>query len=380
LRVTIQHEDLLDGNIKMARVNNKKSDRVRKTLFFCVLSLLIVVTVPLVPYAIDAQAVAEKQIKADNVVALPNPAINLWNEVRQRNAITEGSSQVKSVDSGILINKAGEDWRRFRMEILVPYGAFSMAAVLLSLIAFFLLRGKMLLPEARSGKRILRFTLNQRTAHWFIVGLFWLLAITGLILLYGRIILIPLLGAEGFSITATACKDVHNLMGPLFLFAVLAMFLLFVKDNFFTGADLKWLAKGGGMFGGHVSAGRFNAGEKIWFWLLIIFGLSLCISGLILVFSIFGQGREVMALSHMFHGISALLLISVSFGHIYLGTVGMEGTLESMTTGYVDESWAKAHHDLWYEDMAGASETTESADKNSQAGIVASGIANTSHK
>ena len=375
LRVTNQHEDLLDGDIKMASVNNKKSGRVRKTLFFCVLSLLIVLTAPLIPYAIDAQAVAEKQSKSDNVVALQNPAINLWNEVRQRNAITEGSSQVKGVDSGILINKAGEDWRRFRMEILAPYGAFFMAAVLLSLIAFFLLRGKMILPEARSGKRILRFTLNQRTAHWFTVGLFWLLAITGLILLYGRFVLIPLLGAEGFSITASACKDVHNLMGPLFLFAVLAMFLLYVKDNLFTLVDLKWLAKGGGMFGGHVSAGRFNAGEKIWFWLLIIFGFSLCISGLILVFSIFGQGREVMALSHMFHGISALLLISVSFGHIYLGTAGVEGTLESMTTGYVDETWAKAHHDLWYEDMTGASENTESADKNIQ-GIAAADVSN----
>ena len=359
----------------MVTLHKKISSRIRKTLYFCVLSLFIVLAAPLIPYAIDAQAVAEKQSKSGNVVALQNPAINLWNEVRQRNAVTEGSTQVKSVDSGVLINKTGEDWRRFRMEILAPYGAYFMATVLILIFTFFLLHGKTLLPEARSGKRILRFTLNQRTAHWFTVGLFWLLAITGLILLYGRFVLIPLLGAEGFSITASACKDVHNLMGPLFLFAVLAMFLLYVKDNLFTLVDLKWLAKGGGMFGGHVSAGRFNAGEKIWFWLVIIFGFSLCVSGLILVFSIFGQGREVMALSHMFHGVSALLLISVSFGHIYLGTVGVEGTLESMATGYVDETWAKAHHDQWYEEMTGASDNTESADKNIQ-GIAASGVAN----
>ena len=355
----------------MKTVNDKKISRLRKTFFFCVLSLFIVTALPLIPYAINAYAedlkAGESGMEANKVVALQNPAIDLWNEVRQRNAETQGSSQVKSVDSGILINKTGEDWRRFRMEMLVPYGAYFIAAVLSAIILFFALHGKTLLPDGRSGKRILRFTLNQRTAHWFTAGIFWLLAITGLILLYGRFVLIPLLGAEGFSITASACKEMHNLIGPLFLLAVLAMLVLYIKDNFFNLTDLKWFAKGGGMFGGHVSAGRFNAGEKTWFWLVMIFGFSLCITGLILDFAVFGQGREIMALSHLIHGVSALILISISFGHIYLGTVGVEGTLESMTTGYVDSAWAKSHHDHWYEEMSAASESIESAEKGAQA-------------
>ena len=153
------------------------------------------------------------------------------------------------------------------------------------------------------------------------------------------------------------------------------MLILFVKDNFFNMGDLKWMAKGGGMFGGHVSAGRFNAGEKTWFWLVIIFGFSLSISGLILDFAIFGQGREIMALSHVFHGISALVLISISFGHIFLGTAGVEGTLDSMTTGSVDAAWAKAHHDHWYEEMTGESGEIESDDESVQGDIAQSGIA-----
>ena len=352
-----------------------KSARMRKAFFFSMLSLLFVVAVPLVPYAFDALAVDVTQKKADDVVALQSPAIDLWNNVRQRNGVIEGSSQVKSVDSGILINKTGEDWRRFRLEKLVPYGAYLMGGILAAIVLFYLVKGKTRIPGGLSGKRIPRFTLNQRTAHWFTAGIFWLLGITGLILLYGKFVLIPLLGAEGFSVTAAACKEMHNLFGPLFLLAVLAMLVLFIKDNFFNLGDLKWFAKGGGMFGGHVSAGRFNAGEKTWFWLVMIFGISLGISGLILEFAVFGQGREVMALAHVFHGISALVLISVSFGHIFLGTVGVEGTLESMTTGSVDAAWAKAHHDQWYEEMTAESSEIESGDESVQGDIAQSGIA-----
>ena len=353
----------------MESIKDKKLSRMRKAVYYCALSLLFVLAAPLIPYVIDAQAEDVKTSEADTseaykVVALQNPAINLWNDVRQRNAATEGSSQVKSVDSGILINTGGEDWRRFRMEMLLPYGAYFMAATISAILLFYFLQGKTRLPSGRTGELINRFSLNQRTAHWFAAGIFWLLAITGLILLYGRFVLIPLLGAEGFSITASACKEMHNLIGPLFLLAVLALLVLYIKDNFFNRGDLTWMAKGGGMFGGHVSAGRFNAGEKTWFWLVMLFGFALCITGLILDFAVFGQGREIMALSHIIHGISALLLISVSFGHIYLGTVGVEGTLEGMTTGYVDASWAKSHHDHWYEEMTADGEGIKPADKD----------------
>jgi len=358
----------------MATVNNKKAARMRKAMYCCLLSLLFVLTVPLIPYAIDVHADDAAMSKTGQPPSLDDPAIDLWNEVRQRNGVSYGSSQTEGVDRGVLINSKGEDWRRFRMEMLLPYGAMFMAAVIGAIMLFYMFHGKTVLTEGRSGKKILRFTLNQRTAHWFTVGIFWLLGITGLILLYGRAVLIPLLGAEGFSVTASACKEMHNLIGPLFLLAVLAMMLLFIKDNFFKLVDLKWFAKGGGMFGVHASAGRFNAGEKTWFWLVMIFGTALCVTGLILDFSVFGQGRELMALAHVIHGISALLLISVSFGHIYLGTIGVEGTLESMTTGYVDTSWAKAHHDQWYEQVAASGEVIDPAQGDSKGSVSGPGV------
>jgi len=331
---------------------DKRQRRKKRYMIFGGVTLLLVLVLPLIPYAIQAATNYYHTPKPlVDPINVPNPGAQLWRDVRQRDGIYVGTTQVQGVDTGVLINKAGDDWRLFRMTKLAPYGAILMGAILAVILLFYLVRRRIRIPGGFSGKKILRFTLSERMVHWFTVLIFWLLAVTGLILLYGRFVLIPLLGLEGFSVTASACKEAHNLFGPLFLFAMLALLITFVKDNIYARGDLKWLAKGGGLFGGHASAGRFNAGEKIWFWLAIILGFALCVTGLILDFAVLGQGRVVMELSHVIHSISALVMISVSFGHIYIGTAGMEGSFSSMANGYVDENWAKSHHDLWYEEV-----------------------------
>jgi len=335
---------------------------------FSLLSLLVLTLVlPLIPYAAaDLGASAGKAV---------NPGTDLWREVRQRDRGVMGTSQVKGVDSGVLINVYGEDWRQFRMQRLIPYGAALMGIVLSVILLFYLVRGPLRIQGGPSGKKIQRFTVFERTTHWFTVSVFWLLALTGLVLLYGRFVLIPLLGADGFGLTASACKEAHNLFGPMFLVAILMLFVTFVKDNFYARGDITWLLKGGGLIGGgHVSAGRFNAGEKIWFWIAVLGGIVLCVSGLILNFAVFGQGREVMELSHVLHGIVALIVITVSFGHIYLGTAGVEGTIDSMTSGYVDEAWAKSHHDRWYAEVKAAA-VEDSETEPAGGGSASTGVA-----
>jgi len=351
-------------------MSSNKQSRIRhhRMVAFSLLSLLVLtLMLPLIPYA-----VAELGDTAGKVV---NPGAELWRDVRQRDRSVVGSTQVKGVDTGVLINVYGEGWRQFRMQQLIPYGAALMGIVLSVILLFYLVRGPLRIQGGPSGNKIQRFTVFERTTHWFTVSVFWLLALTGLILLYGRFVLIPLLGAEGFGLTASACKEAHNLFGPMFLVAILMLFVTFVKDNIYARGDITWLLKGGGMLGGvHVSAGRFNAGEKIWFWIAVLGGTVLCVTGLILDFAVLGQGREVMALSHVLHGIVALLVITVSFGHIYLGTAGVEGTLGSMTTGYVDEAWAKSHHDRWYAEVK-AAETGEDETEPASGGSAASGVA-----
>jgi formate dehydrogenase subunit gamma len=320
--------------------------RVRARLTLPLLALLAFVLIaPLVPYA---AMYAER----GNV---PNPGTALWNEVRQRTGPIDADTQVRGVESNVLINQVGERWREFRSKMLVPAGAWLLLGTLAFLALFRILRGTIPLEGGRSGQLVPRFSVNQRVVHWFAAILFVFLAVTGLVLLYGRFVLIPLLGPEGFSATAAAAKEGHNLFGPIFPFAVLAMLVLFARGNGFRWIDVKWFFKAGGLLKGHpASSGYYNGGQKSWFWMVVLFGIAISVSGLILDFGVFGQGREVMALAHVVHGGVAVVFIAASLGHIYIGTIGMEGAFESMSHGYVDANWAREHHDLWLAEMEAA--------------------------
>jgi len=318
--------------------------RARVTRVLLVL-LAFVLIAPLVPYA---AMYAER----GNV---PNPGTALWNEVRQRTGPIDADTQVRGVESPVLINQVGERWQQFRSDMLVPAGAWLLLGTLAFLALFRILRGRIPLEGGRSGELVPRFSVNQRVVHWFAAILFVFLAVTGLILLYGRFVLIPLLGPEGFSATAAAAKEGHNLFGPIFPFAVLALMVLFLRGNAFNWVDVKWFFKAGGLLKGHpASSGYYNGGQKSWFWMVVLFGIAISVSGLILDFGVFGQGREVMAWAHVVHGGVAIVFIAASLGHIYIGTIGMEGAFESMSHGYVDANWAREHHDLWLAEMQAA--------------------------
>jgi formate dehydrogenase subunit gamma len=279
-----------------------------------------------------------------------SPGAELWREVRQRDGAVTGVSQVKSPGADVLVNVSGQSWREYRMQQLIPVAGIAIVVVLAVIGIFRLLRGRIMLAEGRSGVKILRFTTNQRIAHWATAILFCLLGLTGLAMLLGRKFLIPVFGAEGFGTIAAASKFLHDYLGPLFMFALTWLFVLFVRDNLPSlKIDLQWLLRGGGLFGKHASSDRYNAGEKLWFWLASIVGLAVIISGMVLDFPIFGQTRATMEFYHFVHSIGAVILIVVSFGHIYMGTAALEATFEVMQTGYCDSNWAREHHDLWYE-------------------------------
>lgn len=281
-------------------------------------------------------------------VQVLNPAAELWRDVRQRNAPTAGATQVNGVDTGVLINANGDRWRKYRITQLIPIAGYVLGGVLVALAVFYAVRGKVPIEGGMSGHKLPRYTDYERMIHWFIAGIFLFLGLTGLILLFGRPLLIPLIGKEAFSTIASACKEGHNLMGPLFLLALVLIFIRFVRRNIYQKGDLTWLIRGGGVIGKkHVPSNFFNMGEKSMFWLLVFVGGLIGVSGLVLVSPAFGQGREFMELAHVGHTIAAVLMIAVIFGHIYIGTVGMEGAIEGMKTGYCDLNWAREHHDLW---------------------------------
>ena len=269
---------------------------------------------------------------------------------------------VSELPEGAVMTTTGQHWRKFREDYIRKYAGWFPLGVIGILLLYHLIKGKMRIPGGYSGNTLPRFNINQRVAHWFMASVFIILSITGLIILLGRPLIVPVLGKEVNSVLTSASMQGHNLFGPLFILALLWMFFKFVRGNFFQIVDLKWILKLGGLFGGHVSSSQFNFGEKTWFWMVVLVGILMSVTGILLLFPWLVEDLRWLQLSTILHAGGAILLISVLFGHIYVGTVGMEGSLDSMLKGQVDENWAKAHHDLWYEEVTGKS-ATESTDK-----------------
>jgi formate dehydrogenase subunit gamma len=281
-----------------------------------------------------------------------------WDVVKQGD---QGSTQAQGQEAGQLINVAGEEWRLWRNQWVTPAGAYAIGGTLAILAIFYLIVGQKKLDAPRSGQLIERWKRLDRANHWTVAILFIILAVSGLSLLYGKFFLRDVLGDSLWANYIMLCKLAHNYLGPLFVLGLLFMIVRWMKHNVFNGTDIVWFLKGGGIIGkAHPSAGYMNGGEKVWFWLLTIVGLVVCASGLVMDFQNFGQDRETMQIANLLHGVGSIILIVGSFGHIYIGTLGTEGALEGMKTGYVDETWAKQHHDLWYEEVKKESDKSQS--------------------
>jgi formate dehydrogenase subunit gamma len=272
-----------------------------------------------------------------------------WSDVET----TGQYASVRGRETNVLVEDSGQAWRSLRNGPLTFYGGIILLVIPIMLLTFFAIKGPFRLHEKLSGRLIERFNSAERTVHWTMAFSFLALALTGIIILFGKHILLPIIGASAFSWITVIGKNIHNFVGPLFLFSIVAFFLLYVKDNFLTGRDFEWLSKFGGLLSGnHVPSGRFNGGEKMWFWLsIVVFGLAVSISGLLLLFPNWNTSRELMAQSNLIHASLGTLFMALSLGHIYIGTIGTEGALKGMKEGYVDETWAKEHHALWLDEV-----------------------------
>ena len=256
---------------------------------------------------------------------------------------------------GSRFTTAGEAWRQVRNNWIIPYGGALIFIVALAITLFYWRRGPLggHLPD--TGRKIERFTPFERAAHWSNATAFVVLAVSGLVMAFGKFILLPLIGGTLFGWLSYALKTAHNFAGPLFAVSLLVMIVTFVRDNLPRKGDLVWLAKGGGLLGSQeVPSHRFNAGEKVVFWAgVFVFGLVVVGSGLVMDQLVPGMAylRGDMQIANMIHGTAALLMMTLFLGHIYIGTLGMKGAYSAMRTGYVDEAWAREHHALWADDI-----------------------------
>lgn len=288
---------------------------------------------------------------------------------------SEGTTAVQGPQSGYAIQSTGEQWRLFRNAELQTYGWWALAAIAGLCLLFYLLRGPIRIEGGRSGKLIERFAFTERTGHWVLATAFIVLALTGLNMLYGRETLLPLIGPEAFAALTEGGKWAHFIASFIFMLGLLWIIVQWIPYNLPHWSDFVWLAKGGGFFSKHTHppAKKFNAGQKIIFWLVVLGGISISLSGIALLLpfefamfsktfafinGIFGTelrtdftAMEEMQLSQVWHAIVALFLTAVIIAHIYIGTIGMEGGFEAMGSGKVDLNWAREHHSLWVEEM-----------------------------
>jgi formate dehydrogenase subunit gamma len=289
----------------------------------------------------------------------------MWRAVRD-SGTQPGITSLPGAEMGVLVQpftqypgsrltSAGEAWRQARNNWIIPYGGSLLLIVAGAIGIFYWRKGALGGHQADTGRKIERFTPFERSAHWLNAIAFVTLAVSGVVLAFGKFFLLPVLGLTLFGWLTYALKNIHNFVGPLFAVSLVVVFVTFVRDNLPAKGDLAWVLKGGGLLSGkEVPSHRFNAGEKVVFWGgVFALGLIVIVSGLVLNKLVPGWGdtRGQMQVANMVHGVATVLMMAMFLGHIYIGTIGMKDSFKAMRTGYVDEAWAKEHHEWWYDDV-----------------------------
>ncbi|MBY6160838.1 formate dehydrogenase subunit gamma [Mameliella alba] len=303
---------------------------------------------------------------------------DLWRALRYDAAdikVSAGGEVAK-----VLVQDGGMSWYSFRKNTLAPYGGWLLLGTIGALVLFFLFRGRIRVDEPMTGRTVTRFQAIERFAHWLLAGSFVLLGLSGLLVLFGRFVILPTLGPEVNSQLLIASKFIHNNLAWPFMLGLTMVFVMWVWHNIPDRTDITWFKQAGGIIGkNHPPAKKFNGGQKIIFWSVILLGVSISLSGLSLLFPFelplfaktfailndtglpqwIGFGvlptdlapQEEMQLAQAWHAIVAFLFMAIIIAHIYIGSIGMEGAFDAMGSGEVDEAWAHQHHSIWLDEV-----------------------------
>lgn len=296
---------------------------------------------------------AQEQAQRQAVQPLNNAPV--WRDVRSGDVNAYQTTQVRGTETNVLIQTEGQLWREIRNGPITIYGGWLIVVIAVMIGLFYAWKGPLKVHEKPTGRMIERFNAWERIVHWTTAISFVVLALSGIVMLFGKHILLPVFGYTLFSWLSILCKNLHNFVGPLFVLCTALMVITFIRDNVPRAYDWLWIRKAGGLVSGqHVPSGRFNAGEKGWFWVgVAILGIVVSVTGVILDFpQLVDSARNSMQQANMIHAVAATIFMTLALGHIYLGTIGMEGAYDSMRHGTVDETWAKEHHEYWYKEVA----------------------------
>ena len=263
----------------------------------------------------------------------------------------QGRITIPDQRAATLIQPAGRSWREFHQVTLPWIGAIVILGMLAVLVVFYLLRGMVKIEAGRSGRTVVRFNAFERAVHWMTATCFIILALSGLNITFGKGLLLPLIGPNAFTAWSEAAKYAHNFLSFPFTIGVVLILLMWIGGNLPSKVDAEWIKRGGGIIGGdHPPAYRFNAGQKMIYWIVVLGGGAAAASGYVLMFPFYVTDIAGMQLAQIVHATVGVLFVAAMLAHIYIGTIGMEGAFEAMGEGTVDVNWAKQHHRLWLEE------------------------------
>jgi len=308
---------------------------------------LAVVAITLLVLAVAGAPASAQQPNSVN----PNAAAVKEQQLLEQFGRIQGLGSIPDVKSYVIEQPQGRQWRQYR-ELWLPWiGTIAMFGMIALCLIFFLVRGMVRIQSGRSGINIVRFNVFERFVHWMTATCFGLMALTGLNVTFGRIALLPFVSPDIFSTWSRAAKYVHNFLSFPFTLGVILIFCIWLSGNIPNRIDVQWFKRGGGIVGhDHPPAYRFNGGQKLVYWTVVLAGTVMIVSGYVLIFPFYGTTIAGMQLAQMVHGTLAVLFIAAMIAHAYIGTIGMEGAFEAMEEGTVDLNWAKEHHSLWLEE------------------------------
>jgi formate dehydrogenase subunit gamma len=307
---------------------------------------VIVGALALLVLAIGAQPAGAQQPTSVN----PQASAVQEDQLLQELSRISGRCTLPNQKACTIEQPAGRDWRHFHEVTLRWIGGIAIIGILAVLIVFYLWRGVVRIESGRSGRTIVRFNVFERFVHWMTATCFIILAVSGLNISFGKPLLLPLIGPEAFTAWSQWAKYAHNYLSFPFTLGVILIFFMWIAGNIPHRVDVEWFKRGGGIVGhDHPPAYRFNGGQKMIYWIVVLGGAAVAASGYVLMFPFYGTDIQSMQAAQIVHGIVAMLFVAAMFGHVYIGTIGMEGAFEAMGEGTVDLNWAKEHHSLWLE-------------------------------